>query len=109
MTSGIERVFLDWLLSFLSGVRQPALGFGIVSLNWFSGNFASGASTEGGGGRAAGVAAALDKQERTDDPVATTDAPPSRDPMYNLLDRDFDVTYSLNRVLVFGRAGFGRA
>ena len=56
-----------------------------------------------------GVTTASNEKERTDDPVALTDDPLLRDPTYSLSERDFAVMHSLDRVLVFGRAGFGRA
>ena len=53
-----------------------------------------------------GVTTALDGRERTDDSVALTDASPLGYPTYKLSEREFDVTHSLDRILLFGHAGF---
>ena len=74
-----------------------ALGFGITSLDWVSGNSTA---------ALLGVTTESDGWERTDDPVASTDAPQLRDMTYKLSDQDFAVMHSLGWVLVFGRVRF---
>ena len=61
-----------------------------------SGNSASGASMEGGGGW--GEVTVLYGQERIDNSAATTTFPLSSYPTYDLLDRYFKVTQSVMRM-----------
>ena len=92
-------------LALLIGLAETwlsccALGFGISSIDWVSSDSVAALR---------GVTTASDGRKRTDNIVALTDAPLLRDPTYGLSDRYFAVMHSLDQVLVFGRAGFGRA
>ena len=91
-------------LALLIGLAETwlsccALGFGISSIDWVSSDSVAALR---------GVKTASDRRERTENPVALTDAPLLRDLEHGLSDRDFAVMHSLDRVLVFRRAGFGR-